>query len=139
MVAMATKIPPTVERSVRAGADLVIVGAVTAVFVVADMASFNAWKPGCSGSSSHPTKSAACLRRNSNGGLTLSINAGTSTPRSAASAASFLTHSELIEFFDQRTTTLRAVPIFGYGPAALGNSQSLHLASNRMSDYPRLQ
>jgi hypothetical protein len=33
----------------------------------------------------------------------------------------------------------RDIPVFGYGPAALGNSQSLHLASNRMSDYPRLQ
>jgi hypothetical protein len=39
----------------------------------------------------------------------LSISAGTSTPRSAATAASFLTHSEKIEAFDHSTTTHFAV------------------------------
>ena len=53
----------------------------------------------------HSVKSAACRRRNSSGGLTGSTSAGTSTPRSKACAASFLTHSEAIECCDHSTRT----------------------------------
>ena len=60
-------------------------------------------------SPSQPIKSAVCLRLNSSGSLTLSISAGTKTPRCTAAAASPLTHSDAMESFDHSTTTLFAV------------------------------
>jgi len=69
----------------------------------------SAWKPSCDEPPVQSTRSAVCLRRNSSGILTRSINPGTSTPRSAAAAASLFTHSDTIELSDQSTTTLLAV------------------------------
>src|SRR5260221_7042509 len=91
-----------VERRLDGGA------ALPAMF--ADMLSHNDSKSPCDASPSQSIKSTLCRRRNSSGRLTASIRTGTRTFRSAAAAASFLTHSEEIECLDHRTTTLLAVP-----------------------------